>query len=113
MSAVSNFLSSYVLLGIFNFIAGLIFALQFLSFLAFCVYLGNETCQMLKGKSMAEWMKTKVFVLLIKYGIIVIVREEKELEYSKQSKKVKLLIKLITDPVIFLENVKQIKGRFK
>ena len=37
---------------------------------------------------MAEWMKNKLFDLLINYGIIVIVKDEKELEDSKKYKKV-------------------------
>ena len=37
---------------------------------------------------MAEWMKNKLFALLINYGIIVIVKDEKELEDSKKYKKV-------------------------
>lgn len=91
MSAVVDFLSSVVISALFNFISGLIFALQFLSFVVFCVYLANEISLLIKGKNAAEWMKTTLFALLVKYGIFVIVQEDrKEFDSSKHSQKVNL-----------------------
>lgn len=87
MSTFVSSLSSLILLNSYNFITGLIFALQFFSFVGFCGYLANESCLLLNGKNMAEWIKTKLLALLITYRIVITVEDEKY-EGLKQSKKV-------------------------
>ena len=58
---------------LFNYISGLIFALQFFSFFAFCFYCLNEFFVITKGRSFVQELKKKMFKLLLEKGFIKLV----------------------------------------
>lgn len=72
-------LISYAFQPLFAFISGVIFALQFFSFLAFCIYCLNEVFVLRKGRSLVQEFKKDLFKFLLKRGIIKFA-DEKESE---------------------------------
>ena len=73
---------------VYNFLSGLIFALQFFSFFTFCIYCTNEVMFLRNGTSLLKLLGRFVFKLCVDYGIIQIVNCNYYEETSKTSKKV-------------------------
>jgi hypothetical protein len=101
-------LVSYAFKPLFNYISGLIFALQFFSFLAFCIYCFNEFFVLIKRRSFLQEFKKDLFKLLLKRGIITFA-DEKENEPITNVKAAKVYKKYFN--IFILENFKQVKRR--